>query len=95
MDRRKFLGVSLGFICAPAVVRASSLMPVRAWVWPEPPDLMLCSTSFTEMMNATLKNRAARLADSITRNNALLERLKERSLVFNAEANLRRPLYEQ
>lgn len=31
IDRRLFLGMSLGLIAAPAIVRASSLMPVRAW----------------------------------------------------------------
>jgi len=29
--RRKFIGLTLGLIAAPAVVRASSLMPVKAW----------------------------------------------------------------
>lgn len=30
-SRRRFLQTGLAFICAPAIVRASSLMPVRAW----------------------------------------------------------------
>lgn len=30
MDRRRFLGAILASACAPAIVRASSLMPIRA-----------------------------------------------------------------
>lgn len=31
MDRRRFINLGLMAICAPAIVRASSLMPIRAW----------------------------------------------------------------
>lgn len=31
MHRRAFIGSALSLIAAPAIVRASSLMPVRAW----------------------------------------------------------------
>lgn len=34
LTRRGFLGTGLMLICAPAIVRATSIMPVRAWVDP-------------------------------------------------------------
>ncbi len=34
MNRRDFVGLGLMAICAPAIVRASSLMPIKAWVEP-------------------------------------------------------------
>lgn len=33
LARRKFITVTAGLIAAPAIVRAASLMPVRAWAW--------------------------------------------------------------
>lgn len=35
LERRKFLAGLTGLICAPAIVRASSIMPVRGWVEPD------------------------------------------------------------
>lgn len=42
MNRRSFLtGIATTIIAAPAIVRAASLMPVRASLWAAPADLIL------------------------------------------------------
>ena len=69
LNRRNIL---LGLIAAPAVVRASSLMPVKSWLWtPEPPIM-----SFSDIVAMTLRNRAAALAKHVQENNALLNHLR-------------------
>ena len=70
LNRRNIL---LGLIAAPAVVRASSLMPVKSWLWtPEPPIM-----SFSDIVAMTLRNRAAALAKHVQENNALLRYLRD------------------
>ncbi len=32
LERRRFLAGLTGLICAPAIVRAASIMPVRPWI---------------------------------------------------------------
>lgn len=64
-----------GLIAAPAIVRASSLMPVRAWL--EAPKLTMA-----EILARNMRYTAARLAENVMRNNALLSRLKERGAIY-------------
>ena len=71
-------GLLLGFaslLAAPAIVRASSLMPVKQLLgelelWDGPAD------TFSEMVTATLRKRGPRLYDSVTQHNAFYEALR-------------------
>lgn len=76
LARRGFL---FGLFAAPAIVRASSLMPVKLFE----PDIITTATinyshfpNLSEIVTTTLRNRHHELAENFCRNNALVERLK-------------------
>lgn len=83
MNRRKFLTGLLGFVAAPAVVRAASIMPIS------PLENIVAETdygftfgpvntydaTFDEIVRETLRKKSHLLADNVTRNNILLSRL--------------------
>lgn len=66
MRRRFFL------FAAPAIVAAPSLMKVSALVMPAEPVL-----SFSDIVNATLRNRPSQIAENIRLHNDILRRLIE------------------
>lgn len=71
MNRRGFLTGALGLLAAPAIVRASSIMPISvAPAIPDPPELLRCTQywvadryghyrrgSWTEVVDAWNSNR--------------------------------------
>ena len=70
MNRRGFIAGLGALLAAPAIIRTPGLlMPVKA-----PP--IIRTLTLSEIVTTTLRNRAGALAESVTRNNALLERLK-------------------
>lgn len=77
LNRRNIL---LGLIVAPAVVRASSLMPVKSWLWEAPKPL-----SMTDIVTATLRARSGRLAEDMMRNNAFLGRLITSGAIYSKD----------
>jgi hypothetical protein len=55
MPRRAFLKGLVGLIAAPAIVRASSLMPVKAWVEALAPESILPFAELTELQRRQQK----------------------------------------
>jgi hypothetical protein len=59
MDRRAFIRTTAAFIAAPAIVRASSLMPVKAWsemppsIWTDGDVAALFTRALAESMRQT------------------------------------------
>jgi hypothetical protein len=80
LARRGFL---LGLFAAPAIVRASSLMPVKLfepeipWGMRGMPEIFRGGTwpSLSEIVRVTLRNRTGEIAEMSIRDNALIERL--------------------
>ncbi len=82
MKRRFFL------FAAPAIVAAPSLMRVSALFAPAQPLIITTiapdattSLSFADILQTTLRNRTAYLAEQIMRNNAILQHLSANSLI--------------
>ncbi len=74
LARRGFL---FGLFAAPAIVRASSLMPIKLF---EPEIIRVRGfPSLSEIVETTLRNRTGEIAEQFTRNNALIERLRQNS----------------
>jgi hypothetical protein len=70
LSRRGLFGGGVAFVTAPAIVRLSSLMPVSVPKLIVPP-----AYSLSDIITMTLRNRTAKLAEQVTRNNALLRML--------------------
>jgi hypothetical protein len=84
LSRRGLFGGMAGVIAAPAIVRASSLMPVRAWTdWRAAQmlsafDILQNSPSMMlhEVLTGRLRRRSQLLAENIARSNMLVQSLQ-------------------
>lgn len=91
INRRKLLfGIGATLVAAPAIVRVTSLMAIKpieeAWYWIKSDgfawidadvDLQVSEDPrVQEIMTEMLRHHTDKLADLVTRNNRLLERLK-------------------
>jgi hypothetical protein len=85
----------VGFVAAPAIVRAGSLMPVKAlpielvgWTGnmtvsnPFLTGRLVRPSALVEMVTTTLDRYREELADNITADNPLLARLRERGAIW-------------
>lgn len=77
MNRRHFLTGITGLLCAPAIVRAQSLMAVRPMLAPKFPLLAEAAIDFSAsaMREAMVRNYLLRLTN-IAINHAQIERLR-------------------
>ena len=75
LPRRRFMAGLIGLIAAPAIVRATSLMPVK--VLAEDSPYLITSVDWDDIVTTTLRYRSKMLADNISNNNALLRMLRE------------------
>ena len=85
IQRRSFItGIGAFFACAPAIVRVASLMPVSAAedVVPLIYSGFDSGTNWNEIITTTIWNRTKYLADSITQNNALTQRLFAKQMII-------------
>ena len=80
IKRRGFLAGLGVLLAAPAIIRTPGLlMPVKAPLIVDVDEYYLpFSPTLSEIVTAALRHRTGWLAESVTRNNALLERLKDR-----------------
>ena len=73
MNRRGFIGAIIGAAAAPAIVRASSLMPIvprAGYVWTSY-GMGFNAVSFSEMVALTLTRHKMDIESSIAQSNAL------------------------
>jgi len=81
VSRRGLLTGLASLLAAPAIVRVTSLMPVKAL---GPPELVLPYTygeneTFSQLVTQTMRRHRSLVIANITENNALLSMLKERN----------------
>lgn len=78
LPRRRFLAGLVGLVAAPAVVKATSLMPVKSFALME---MEREDVWWGDIVTTTLRYRSKSMAENISDNNALLRRLRNDPIV--------------
>jgi hypothetical protein len=81
LSRRSFVR---GLIAAPAIVAASSIMPVKLIDWSAP--VQVIGDSWQEALHVALQNRADSYADLVSNSNAILDAMKRKGLWYESES---------